>query len=241
MLTIVIPTYKEARNVDILLPKIYQTLQMDFKNLRIILIDDDSQDGLEAVVERHNKNCGGVIKLKIRKGKKGIATAWKEGIKESTTEYIGIMDADLAHDPKDLLRLMNEVSSADMVIGSRYLPHQRVEMEGKSFLATYLSKTGQRLCRMILQIPVYDMSHSFRVFHRSVFDKVGDFLNCSGNAMMIEFTYHTTRAGFRIKEIPISYGKRLYGQTKLDIFSEGMKFFKILFELKIKPKKISYD
>ena len=135
MLSIVIPTYKEAQNVDLLLPQIYGTLLPAFPGLKVFLIDDDSNDGIEAVVEKHNKLCNGMVELKVRKDRRGLASAWREGILESSTALVGIMDADLAHNCEDLLRLVDQlkISTADMTIGSRYMPHRSPYMKGKSF------------------------------------------------------------------------------------------------------------
>ena len=232
MLTIVIPTYKEAKNLDVLLPQIYKTLSPVYPDLKILLVDDASNDGIEEVVWRHNQACGGSIILNIRKKNKGLASAWQDGIMNSTTPLIGIMDADLAHDPRDMLRMAEKLISADMVIGSRYLPGHVAVMEGKSPLATYLSEIGQGLGRLILGLRIYDMSHSLRVFRREVSKKVLPLLTCNGNAMMVEFTFHTQQQGFRIAEIPVTYGKRLHGETKLGVVKEGLKFLKILWRLK---------
>ena len=236
MLSLVIPTYKEAQNIDILLPQIYDALSADFPDLVVIIVDDDSQDGIPEVVKRHNTEFRGIIKLKVRKGKKGLASAWKEGIKLCETPLVGILDADLAHDPKDVSRMVEclTAETLDMVIGSRYLPQHFVEMEGKSFLATRLSLLGQKLVRMFLGLKVNDISHSFRVFKKEVFLKIEPMLECEGNAMMVEFTFHTAKSGFRIGEIPICYGKRKYGTTKLGILKEGLRFLRVLWNLRKK-------
>ena len=237
MLTVVIPTYKEAENVDVLLPRLFKTLSPVYPGLKINLIDDDSRDGIEEVVRKHNELCGGIISLIVRTHAKGLASAWKEGIQNSTTPYVGVMDADLAHEPADLNRLMEKINEADMVIGSRYLPHQMVFMEGKSLLVVYLSKVGQALSRFILKLDVYDMSHSLRVFRKGVFNAVSPLLRCDGNAMMIEFTFHAQRKGFRILEVPIRYGRRQHGKTKLGILAEGLKFLGVLRQLRASDRR----
>ncbi len=236
MLSIVIPTYKEAQNVNILLPKIYQTILPQVPNLKIIIVDDDSNDGIEDIVGQHNVVCGNIIQLIVRKNEKGLASAWKCGINAAVTPIVGIMDADLAHAPQDILKMLDkmETTLADMVIGSRYLPGHIVAMKSKSAFAIYLSSLGQKLSRIILGVKIYDMSHSLRIFRSEVFDKVGKLLECEGNAMMIEFTFHAFKAGFKIEEVTISYGERVFGETKLGIFREGSRFLKILLNLRKK-------
>ncbi len=239
MLSVVIPTYKEAQNVDILIQRMQSVLSSSLKDFTLILVDDNSQDGIADVVGRQQSQVSFSIQLIERKDKKGLASAWQDGIRVAKTPYVAIMDADLAHSPEDLLKIFKEISAcdADMVIGSRYLPGRLVKMENKSIFAIYLSALGQRLTRLILGINVYDMSHSFRVFKKSAYENIEKFLECSGNAMMIEFTFHTARSGLIIKEIPIHYGKRLHGETKLAIWKEGMRFLTILLTLKKKYPK----
>jgi len=233
MLTLIIPTYKEAQNIDILLPNIFDKLQSQIDNLKIIIVDDDSQDGLEEIVSKTNKRYGNNTKLIVRKENKGLASAWKKGIEESSTELIGIIDADLVHSPEDILKLYQQFRSnnAQMIIGSRYLPNQSSRMKGKSLIAANLSILAQKFGQLFLKINICDMSHSFRLFSKDVYNQAAPYLESSGNSMMIEFTFYTSRLGFKIKEFPITYGKRKYGQTKLSIFKEGSIFLSVLFRL----------
>jgi len=237
MLSIVIPTYKEAENVDILIPQIFNTLSSQISDLRVLIVDDDSQDGIENVIMKHKKVYGEGVQLITRKSEKGLANAWKDGIKQSQSPLVAIMDADLAHDPKELLRMVQEAEGVDMVIGSRYMPEYCVQMEGKAFWASLLSTLGQKICRFLLKITVNDMSHSFRVFKKSVGEKVLPQLQCDGNAMMVEFTFYSYHFGFSVKEIPIHYGKRLHGTTKLGVVREGLKFLKTIMILRRSLRK----
>jgi hypothetical protein len=66
------------------------------------------------------------------------------------------------------------------------------------------------------------------MFHKSVFNAVKVDLRHEGNTFMVEFYFETARRGFRIAEIPIIYGKRVHGKTKLDIRKEGLRYLRLL-------------
>jgi dolichol-phosphate mannosyltransferase len=138
------------------------------------------------------------------------------------------MDADLCHDPQDLPRMLEKIADCDMVIGSRYLASGVKLMQDKSRLAAGLSVISQSLSRLALGYSGTDMSHSFRMFHKSVFNAVKVDLRHEGNTFMVEFYFETARRGFRIAEIPIIYGKRVHGKTKLDIRKEGLRYLRLL-------------
>jgi len=235
-LSVVIPTYKESENIRILIPKIEQEMHNINKEGEIIIVDDNSEDGIVDIVETQNALYHN-INLIIRKGTRGIASAWLEGIRACRGEEIVIMDADLCHNPIYFQPMLEVLNIYDMVIGSRYMSEHKVRMENKSFIAVFLSQLGQVLSRWVLRLNQSDMSHSFRMFRREVFIRVGDDLCFNGNVMMIEFTYRATCAGFRITEVPIIYEKRKFGKTKLNVLSQGLLFIKALFYLRFLDRK----
>ena len=230
-LSVVIPTYKEAPNIEVLIPQIEEVFKALELKGEIVIVDDNSGDGIEAVVQNFNETYQN-INLVVRTDQRGLASAWLDGMAASRGTRIVIMDADLCHDPKYLGPMLERLQDADMVIGSRYMDGKEAPMEGKSFLATYLSKLGQTLVRKALGLTLTDMSHSFRMFHREVFLAVKDELVCDGNVMMMEFLYKSILKGFRVSEIPIRYGERKFGNTKLNVFTQGLKFLKALFYMR---------
>ncbi|HYR45007.1 MAG TPA: glycosyltransferase, partial [Terriglobia bacterium] len=133
------------------------------------------------------------------------------------------IDGDLCHDPNYFPAMLSRLDSNDLVIGSRYLDHSMM-MRDKSWLASYVSYLGQFITRTVTGFTETDTSHSFRMFKKSVFDKIKSRLNKEGNVFLIEFLVHAKRNGYRVTEIPIQYGKRIHGQTKLRVFREGLRY-----------------
>ena len=123
--------------------------------------------------------------------------------------------------------LMAELQSHDLVIGSRYL-NRSMMMKDKSWLASYVSFFGQVLTRFATGFRETDASHSFRMFKKSVFERIKPQLENEGNVFLIEFLIHAKRHGCRVTEIPIEYGKRVHGETKLRVFREGVRYLRYI-------------
>ena len=229
-LSVVIPTYKEAENVRLLIPRIYRVLKRNRINAEIIIIDDNSNDGIEDVVLMYVKQLINIT-LIVRVEQSGLATAWLKGIQTARGEYVVVMDADLCHDPKYFLPMLERLKDYDMVIGSRRIPGMYVKMPGKSILSENTSKFGQFLFRKFYKIDIYDSSHSFRMFKRKKLLKTINNLHSDGNVIMIELTLKAIRNGLRVIEIPVTYGMRVHGETKLKLFEQGLLFVKALIHL----------
>jgi dolichol-phosphate mannosyltransferase len=118
MLSLVIPTYNEKENLTPLIERIGKAL--DGRAYEIILVDDNSKDGTIDIANELATRYP--LKLFVRREEKGLATAVIHGIKQSSGNIIGVMDADLQHPPKVLPALLKAVEDgADMVFASRYI------------------------------------------------------------------------------------------------------------------------
>ena len=117
---IIIPTYNENQNITILIKKIRELKSLI--NLEILIIDDNSPDGTAKSIEKIQNNDSKIHLLK-RNRKLGLGSAYCLGFNwaiKNNFDSIVQMDADLSHNPKDILRLLNEIENSDVVIGSRY-------------------------------------------------------------------------------------------------------------------------
>ncbi len=120
---IIVPTYREAENLRLLVPRIVQALSAATTAYEIIVVDDDSQDGTLAVLaELAGQGCP--VRLITRVGERGLSSAVLRGFAEAKGRYLVCMDADLSHPPEALPQLLAAVREPDVdfVIGSRYVP-----------------------------------------------------------------------------------------------------------------------
>jgi dolichol-phosphate mannosyltransferase len=124
------------------------------------------------------------------------------------------MDCDFSHDPADVPRLMEAASSADVVLGSRYVPGGGVENWGA--LRRMLSRGGSWYARVLLGVPVRDLTGGFKCFNRRVLDGIDlDDVRADGYGFQIELTYRAIQAGFSVAEVPILFRERREGDSKM--------------------------
>ena len=119
---IIIPTYNESENIEVIINKILQLKDLN----HILVVDDNSPDGTSNVVSELKKKHTNRIFLIIRDQKLGLGSAYIEGFKWALKKeyaYIFEMDADLSHNPNELINLKDLLidKNYDVAIGSRYL------------------------------------------------------------------------------------------------------------------------
>lgn len=121
MVSLVIPTYNESESIRLLIPKIFEYALKNNIDCEVIIVDDNSPDGTGAVADELGAQYN--VKTIHRSGKLGLSSAVLEGFKIANGDILGVMDADLSHDPAiipDLIKAITE-GGADIAVGSRYV------------------------------------------------------------------------------------------------------------------------
>lgn len=230
-LSLVIPTYNEEENIKTLLEKTDKVLRSIPIAFELIVVDDNSKDKTRPIVKELQKNNPQIILIE-RDNERGLATALIRGYNASQGQYLGAMDADLAHNPEYLPEMLKMLDSgeADFVVGSRYV--KGAEFRGKPLLNRVASLVGQFLIKILLGLKVKDTSNNYRVFKKEIWEKIKNQLHPDGNIMLTEIVYLTSKNNFKIMEIPILYIERRLGKSKLSIAKETIKFFKNILAIK---------
>jgi len=221
---VIIPTYNEKENVEAILQAVYD-LQQDF---HVLVIDDGSPDGTADIVRHLQPRFNNTVFLEERTGKQGLGTAYIFGFKWATKRgyrFIFEMDADFSHNPKDLPRLYDACKNegADVAIGSRYVIGGGVYNWPKNRIA--LSKGGSLYTRMILWTPVRDQTAGFVCYKKEVLETINlDEIHFVGYAFQIEMKFAAWKLGFKLKEVPIQFTDRQFGESKMNhsIIKEGI-------------------
>jgi dolichol-phosphate mannosyltransferase len=124
------------------------------------------------------------------------------------------MDADFSHDPADLPRLVEATASADLALGSRYVPGGGTVNWGP--LRRAISRGGSAYARHALGIEVHDLTGGFKCFRRQVLQQLDlDSMRAHGYAFQVETTYRVLQEGFRVAEVPITFRDRRVGESKM--------------------------
>lgn len=182
----------------------------------ILVIDDGSPDGTSELVAQR-RSTDERVHLITRSGKLGLGTAYCAGFAYALDHGFDVilqMDADFSHDPKDLLRLLEEIQTYDLVIGSRYI--QGVNVINWPMSRLLLSWFANVYTRVITGMPVADATGGFKCFRSDVLRKINlTKIRSNGYAFQIEMNYKAWRSGARVLEIPIIFMDRVHGVSKM--------------------------
>lgn len=203
--SLVIPTYNESKNLPLLVEEIFNIIDKNRIDLEIIFVDDNSPDGTGAVAEELAKHYP--VKVIHRAGKLGLGSAVIAGFKASSREYVGVMDADLSHDPSILNDMISSLNEYDITIGSRF--EAGSEVENWIWWRKLTSETGVLMARLLTGAK--DPLSGYFVMRRSVIGGVQ--LTTTGYKILLEILVkgHITK----IKEIPFKFRIRKYSTSKL--------------------------
>jgi dolichol-phosphate mannosyltransferase len=214
-LTIVIPTYNEAENLQKLTTALF-ALPLD--NLSVLVVDDNSPDGTGEIADELSFEYKGSFSVIHRSGKLGLGTAYVEGFERAIAEKadaIGQMDADFSHPVEKIPELVEALSFSDAVIGSRYVENGSVDERWPAWRKG-LSAFGNIYARTILGLPVRDVTGGFRLWRRETLMHMPlAMIRSNGYAFQVETTYIAHRLGFRFGEVPIYFADRRWGTSKM--------------------------
>jgi dolichol-phosphate mannosyltransferase len=220
---VIIPTYNEKENVEKIITKVMSLPN----NFDVLIVDDGSPDGTANIVKELQKKYINRLHIEERKGKLGLGTAYIHGFKYALRngyDYIFEMDADFSHNPDDLSRLYDACAKegADFAIGSRYTKGGKVSnWPLNRILMSYFASV---YVRMILFISIKDTTAGFKCYTRKVLETLDlDNIQFVGYAFQIEMKYKALKAGFKAKEVPITFVDRKEGYSKMSsgIFKEA--------------------
>lgn len=219
---VIIPTYDERENIETVLGRVF-VLDPPFD---VLVVDDGSPDGTAGIVKDLQARWPGRLHLLERQGKQGLGTAYIAGFKwalQREYAFIFEMDADLSHDPDDLLRLYQACAEgADMSVGSRYVKGGQVK--DWSWDRVLISYFASLYVRIVLWLGVRDTTAGFVCYRRKVLETIDlDDVRFIGYAFQIEMKYRTKLHGFSIREVPITFVDRVKGRSKMsmNIFQEA--------------------
>ncbi|MCL2093914.1 MAG: glycosyltransferase family 2 protein [Treponema sp.] len=235
-LLIIIPTYNEAENIGLLIESLFKLTLPPEIDLNILIIDDSSPDGTGDLAKSLVPSYPGKLQVEIRPGKQGGASAFLRGFSRGLEEGYDLflaMDADFSHNPVYIPRMLEEIKTHDLVIGSRNVKGGSIE--NRSFLRDLITKAAALYCRICLGCPLRDFTAGFNLYRKVIFQAIKpESIICRAYSFQIEIKYKVFCQGFRIKEIPIMFPDRLRGVSKM-----SRKFlFDALFDVwKIKKMK----
>jgi len=235
-ISIILPTYNEAGNIEPLIDRTLKVLGNYPGGVEVLIVDDDSPDGTGQLVTEKIK-ADPRVRLIHRKGEMGLTSAISRGIREAQGEWIGWMDCDLSMPPEKWPFFAEALSNGiDIAVGSRYVPG------GADVAHSFVGQTFSRIINLsaalVLAWSIKDYTSGFILGRKEVFDKIdlrGDY-----GEYCIDLLYRAKRAGYTILELPYLCVPRQVGESKTatnlwGYLRRGVNYVTTIFRLRFKP------
>jgi len=211
-LSIIIPMFNEAENVEITLKKVEGVLSQFQGTFEIIPVNDGSVDNtlgiLRKVAEQDER-----IKVASYPKNIGRGMALRTGFKESSGDIIVSIDADLSFAPNHIIDLINVLKNepdVDFVLGSPFVPGGVVQ--NVPFHRLWISKLGNKVLRYTMPNRIYYSTGVFRAYRRKVIDSLE--LESDDKEIHLEILSKAIALGYRVKEVPVVLTARTRGKSK---------------------------
>ena len=209
---IVMPTYNERQNLEIIAGRIREAVP----DACVLVVDDNSPDGTGDLADKLAE-ADPRVQVLHRTEKAGLGRAYVAGFTwalERGYDLIVEMDADGSHRPEDLPRLLATTTTADAVIGSRYVPGGTVVNWPTS--RRVLSAGANIYTRAMLGVRVKDATGGFRVYKAETLREINlNGIQSAGYCFQIDMTLRVLQAGLTITEVPITFIERERGTSKM--------------------------
>jgi dolichol-phosphate mannosyltransferase len=209
---VVIPTYNEAANVESVVDRLLRANP----GVDVLVVDDGSPDGTGDLADKLAVREPAVNVLH-RTVKEGLGAAYLAGFAwglERGYDVLVEMDADGSHQPEQLPALLEALQSADLVLGSRWVPGGGVI--NWPLRRQLLSRGGTTYARLALGIQLRDATGGFRAFRRATLEGLDlGSVKSQGYCFQIDLARRAVDRGYRVVEVPITFVEREYGESKM--------------------------
>jgi dolichol-phosphate mannosyltransferase len=219
---IVVPTYNERENLAWIVGRVRESVP----DVDVLVVDDGSPDGTGELADEIAAQDP-QVSVVHRTEKAGLGAAYLHGFRvalERGYDVVGEMDADGSHQPEQLPQLLAALQHADLVIGSRWVPGGSVVNWPLS--RKVLSVGGNLYARVLLGIPLRDVTAGYRLFRRTTLESIDlESVESAGYIFQTDLAFRTVRAGLTVVEVPIEFVERVRGESKMsrDVATESLR------------------
>ena len=209
--TIVIPVYNEAKNLKVLIPKIYKKLKNE--KFELIVVDDNSNDEtLQTLKKFRRKNFHHLI----RKTERDLSKSCILGFKKARYKNIIVMDGDLQHKPSDLKRILYVYFkyNPDIAVGTRDL--FKIKKHNLNFLRLLASRILILIVNLLLGNKTSDPMSGFFVFKKKIFQKSEKKMIKKGYKILLDLLYIKNQ-NVEVIDVNINFDSRMKGKSKMNL------------------------
>ena len=229
VLSIILPSYREDENLLNILPRLIDVIKTLNLATEIIVVDTETPlDKTQSVCKKFS------VRYVSRIGGNYFGSAVRTGISVAKGKFILFMDADGSHTPEFIPDLIKHSSVYDVVVASRYIDNGHTE---NNFLLIFMSKFLNWTYSHILNIPCKDVSNSFKLYHAADIKQLN--LECNNFDIVEEILFKLCLRvpHIKIKEVPFTFKKRMFGETKRNLIVFMATYLWTIIKLKLSQFK----
>ena len=207
-LSVVIPAYREEENLRMLLPRLKAVLDETQVSYEILVVDTQMPlDNTKGVCLEEQ------VRYVPREVNNDYADAVRTGILSAAGTYILFMDGDGSHTPEYVPQLLQHRQNYDVVSASRYVSGGDTE---NSFYLILMSRTVNIAYSLVLGLKCKDVSNSFKLYKAEQLKQLE--LRCQNFDVIEEILFKLNRRfKIKIKEVPFTFKKRMFGDSKRNL------------------------
>lgn len=227
--SVIIPIYNEEGNLPLLVPSLPPVMEKLREPYELIFVDDGSTDGSYDRLVQLSETCPQLVLVKFRR-RSGQTAAFDAGFRLARGRVIITMDGDLQYDPADILKMVPNLESADVVCGWRGRRADTLVRRVSSVIANTIRN-------WLSQEQILDVGCSLRVFKRESLKTLKLY-----NGMHRFLPTLLRLDGFKVVEVPVQHFPRRYGISKYNIRNRAFRSFVDLLAVRwMKRRWLSYE
>lgn len=225
MISVVLLAYKEAESLTILFPRLIEKMDSLGEEYELIVVDTAKPlDNTSEVCEKFGARY-------VNQEDPGFGGAYRKGISVIKGDKMLVLDSDGSHDPKYIPDIYNKYKEGyDVVIGSRYTKGGKTE---DAVTSRIMSHILNGVYRVVTGVKAKDLSTNFRIYRADLIRQVKlssvnyDVLE----EVLLLMKLKAGKKNFKVGEIPITFNKRIAGESKRRLIPFIISYIKTMFRL----------
>jgi glycosyltransferase involved in cell wall biosynthesis len=224
----VMPAFNEEANLEQSVGRMAATLQAHARTFEVIVVDDGSQDGTPAVLDRL-KATHATLRIVRHPVNRGYGAAVRSGFAAARFPWVFMMDADNQFDPAEVEALLARAADADVVAG--YRKHRRDPLLRRLNALAFFT-----LVRLLFGPLVRDVNCAFKLIRRDLLSRMD--LHSEGALINTEVLVLARQLHARLVEVPIHHYPRTSGRQTGANLRVVLRAFRELLAFKAEMRKV---
>ena len=224
-ISIVMPAYNEEKNIEETVKKCSNVLKLTKLNAEIVVVEDGSRDRTKEILKNLEKSIPN-LKVVIHEKNMGYGKAVSDGIKAATGKYLITLDSDGQFDISQLPIFLEKIKE-----GTNIVTGYRIKKRD-TFLKVLANTILNNIVKYYFKINVKDINCSFRLYEKSLFDKIN--MEASHFILPTEILLKANALSYKISEVGVNHTYREGGKSSIKLFKNTLEILFFLFKLKKK-------